>query len=203
MAGDVGGGVENSVLDLEDIRPQRVGYQDHLIQGGQAGFGNNAVDEDDGAGGTPAVPGSYQGLDAGAGFFEGPLLAANGVMDFLRAVHRDRHYLDVLGHQVVGHPVQQGAVGLEVDHEAPALGLGQQGGEMRVKGGFPAGEVKPRPEGRHLIQEADPGGQGEFPARVVPGEPGGVGGMTVLLAHAAFQIAAPGEVEVEVRRGAA
>jgi hypothetical protein len=124
-------------------------------------------------------------------------------MDFLGAVHGDRHHLDVLGHHAVGHPVQQGTVGLQVDHEAPALGFAQQGGEMGVQGGFPAGKVEPGPEGGYLIQEADPGGQGELPARVVPGEPGGAGVMAVLLTHDAFQVAAPGEVEVEVGRRAA
>ncbi len=72
------------------------------------------------------------------------------------------------GHQCVGHPVQQGAVGLEVDHEAALLGCGQELGEMGVQGGFAAGEIELGPEGGHLIQEVDPGGQGQFPAGVIP-----------------------------------
>ena len=180
-----------------------MGQRNHLSQGGQAGFGNDTVDQDDGAGRALAVPGGRQGLDALAGFPEGARLPPNGVMDLEGSVQRDRHQLHPLGHQGVGHAVQQGAVGLNVHHKAPLLGFGQEGGEMGVKGGFAAGKIEPGPEGGYLIQEADPGGQGQFPAGVIPTQPGGARRVAVLLAHDAFQVAAPGEVEVEAHRRAA
>ena len=74
---------------------------------------------------------------------------------------------------------------------------------MGVKGGFAAGEIEPGPEGSHLIHEVDPGGQGQLPAGVIPAQPGGARSVAVLLAHDAFQVAAPGEVEVEAHRRAA
>jgi hypothetical protein len=117
-------------------------------------------------------------------------------MDFLRPVHGDRYRLHPLAHQMVRDPVQQSAVGLEMHHEAPPFGRLEEFGKMRVEGGFAAGEVELGPEGGHLIQKPDPVREGQLPARVIPTQACGAGGVAMLLAHDALQVATAGEVEI-------